>query len=108
MRLPIVLTILGMAAVTYASRVGLIGVARQFELHPLLRRALEYVPVTILSALIFPAVLAPDAKLANPLNNVYLWAALLTAGVLVATKKPVVAIVLGVASLVVMRRLLGA
>ena len=57
-----VVLILLMGAVTYATRVGFIGVARQFELHPLLRRSLEYVPVSILAALVFPAVLAPSGS----------------------------------------------
>lgn len=98
--------IAGMAAVTYATRVGLIGVARQFELHPLLRRSLEYVPVSILAALVFPAVLAPTGKMASPVTNVYAWAALITTAVLFATRRQWLAIVVGVASLVLMRNLL--
>lgn len=99
-----VVVILAMGAVTYASRVGFIGVARQFELHPLLRRSLEYVPVSILAALIFPAVLAPSGHLEAPLGNIYLWAAVGTSAVLVLTKRPWLAIVLGVVTLVMLRR----
>ncbi len=102
-----VIVILLMGVVTYASRVGFIGVARQFELHPLLRRSLEYVPVSILAALIFPAVLAPSGHLESPASNIYVWAALATSGLLVLTRKPWLAIVLGVASLVVLRRFFG-
>ncbi len=102
------LVILGMGLVTYATRVGFIGVARQFELHPLLRRSLEYVPVSILAALIFPAVLVPSAQLESPVTNIYVWAALITSGLLVLTKRPWLAIILGVASLVVLRRVVGA
>jgi branched-subunit amino acid transport protein len=101
-----VVLILGMAAVTYATRVGFIGVARQFEMHPLLRRSLEYVPVAILAALVFPAVLAPSGKLESPVGNIYIWAALITATTLFTTKRQWVAIVVGVLSLVVMRHLL--
>ena len=103
-----VIVILGMTAVTYATRVGFIGVARQFELHPLLRRSLEYVPVSILAALIFPAVLAPSGQMESPMSNIYLWAAVVTSAVLMLTRKPWVAIVVGVASLVVLRRVGGA
>ena len=103
-----VILILGMAAVTYATRVGFIGVARQFELHPLLRRSLEYVPASILAALVFPAVLAPSGKMVQPLTNTYVWAALITVAVLLTTKRQWLAIVVGVASLVVLRRLTGA
>jgi len=100
------LLIAGMAVVTYATRVGFIGVARQFELHPLLRRSLEYVPVSILAALVFPAVLAPSGQMESPLTNPYVWAALITVAVLVTTKRQWLAIVLGVASLILMRNLL--
>jgi len=97
--------ILLMGVVTYATRVGFIGVARQFELHPLLRRSLEYVPVSVLAALIFPTVLAPAGHLVSPLGNIYVWAALITSGTLVVTRKPWLAIVLGVAGLVLLRQL---
>lgn len=107
MRTEHVLLILGMAAVTYATRIGFIGVARQVELHPLLRRALEYVPVSILAALVFPAVLAPSGRMESPLTNAYVWAALITVAVLVAGKRQWLAIVLGVASLIALRRLSG-
>jgi branched-subunit amino acid transport protein len=100
--------ILGMAAVTYATRVGLFGMSRQFELHPLLRRALEYVPVSILAALVFPPVLAPSGQLQQPLSNVYLWCAAITAAVLFATRRGWLAIVLGVASMLLIRFLGGA
>jgi branched-subunit amino acid transport protein len=99
--------ILLMAGATYATRVGLIGVAKQFEIHPLLRRSLEYVPVSILAALVFPAVLAPSGKMQPPLANVYVWAAVVTMAVLLATKRQWLAIVLGVASLVLFRRVFG-
>ena len=100
-----VVIILLMGAVTYATRVGLIGVARQFELHPLLRRLLEYVPVSILAALIFPAVLAPSGELRAPLTNISVWAAAVTAVVLLVSRRPWLAIIVGVASFMVMRRL---
>src|SRR5665648_425849 len=100
--------ILLMAAVTYATRVVFIGVAKQFQIHPLLRRALEYVPVSIMAALVFPAVLAPSGKVESPVSNIYVWASVITVAVLLTTKRQWLAIVLGVASLVLLRRLAGA
>ena len=108
MRAGFLIMILGMGAVTYATRVGLIGVAKQFELHPLLRRSLEYVPVSILAALVFPVVLAPSGHVEPLAGNVYVWAAAITAAVLLATRRQWLAIAIGVASLVLLRRLLGA
>lgn len=107
MRPYFVLLILAMAVATYATRVGLIGVAKQFEFHPLLRRALEYMPVSILAALVFPAVLAPSGRMESPVGNIYVWAAVFTAAVLLVTRRQWLAIVLGVASLVVMRQVFG-
>jgi len=104
MRLSNVIIILGMGVVTYATRVGFIGVARQFELHPQLRRSLEYVPVSILAALIFPTVLAPSGTLVPAHSNIYIWAAAVTSAVLMTTRRPWLAILLGVASLVVLRQ----
>lgn len=98
--------ILGMAAITYATRVGFIGVARQTELHPLLRRALKYVPASILAALVAPAILAPSGKLEPVATNIYVWASAVTLGVLVTTKRQWLAIVLGVVSLVLLRHFL--
>lgn len=99
--------IIGMAAVTYATRIGFFGIARQFELHPLLKRALEYVPVSILAALVFPSLLAPSGHLVSPLSNAYLWAAAITAAVLLVTRRGWIAIVLGVASMVAIRLIGG-
>ena len=107
MRLSVALTILGMAAATYSSRVGLIGLARQIELHPIARRALEYVPLSILAALVFPAVIAPSGAMESPLSNPTLWAALITAAVHATLKRPVVSILVGVASMVLFRQVFG-
>ena len=102
-----VIIILAMGVVTYATRVGFFGFAGQFRLHPLLRRLLEYVPLSILAALIFPAVLAPAGKLESPLANIYLWAAVVTSAVLLIGRRPWVAIVIGVATMVVLRQVVA-
>lgn len=97
--------IAGMAAVTYATRAGFFGIARAVELHPLLKRALSYVPVAILSALVFPPILAPSGHLQSPLSNPYLASAVLTGVILVLMRRGWLAIVLGVASMVALRML---
>lgn len=107
MRVHVILTILGMAVATYSSRVGFIGLARQFELHPLIKRSLEYVPVAILAALVFPAILAPSGAVDSPLSNTVLWAAVLTSVVHVVFKRPVVSILVGVGAMVVFRQVMG-
>lgn len=98
-----IVLIVGMAAVTYGAKVGLIGAARQFELHPLLRRSLEYVPVAILAALVFPAIFAPSGHIESPLANSYVWASAVTAVTLFVSRRQWLAIVAGVATLVALR-----
>lgn len=97
--------ILGMAVVTYLARVGLMGAAKQFEMHPLLKRALEYVPVAILAALVFPSILAPTGAVENPTTNIYLWAAAVSAVLQLLVRKQWLSIVAGVIVLVVLRQL---
>lgn len=97
--------ILGMAVVTYATRIGFFGIAKRVDLHPLLKRALDYVPVSILAALVFPPILAPSGRVQLPLGNVYVWSAAITATVLLLTRRGWLAIVLGVGSMVVFRLL---
>lgn len=101
---PHVTLIVLMGVATYATRVGFIGLAERIDLHPLVQRALEYVPVSILAALVFPAVFAPTGQAEQPLTNPYVWAAVATALLLWVTQRQWLAIVLGVASLVVLRR----
>jgi branched-subunit amino acid transport protein len=103
----VVIVIVAMGAVTYATRVGFLGFAGRFRLHPMLRRLLEYVPLSILAALIFPAVLAPSGRLESPVTNIYVWAAVVTVGILLIVRRPWVAIIVGVAAMVVFRRVAG-
>ena len=53
---------LGMAAVTYSTRVTMIALLGK-ELPPLVRRWLRYVPAAVLAALIAPAALMPHGQL---------------------------------------------
>ena len=51
-------TILGMAAVTYATRLG--GVWARVRLPPFWLRVLRYVPVAVFAALVVPALPGPQ------------------------------------------------
>ena len=53
---------LGMAAVTYATRVTMIALLGK-EMPPLVQRWLRYVPAAVLAALIAPAALMPHGQL---------------------------------------------
>lgn len=52
--------ILGMFAVTFGVRYPVLAFVSRIELPPLVRRALKYVPPTVLAAIVVPAVLIPD------------------------------------------------
>lgn len=52
----------GMALVTFLIRYLPFGVASRFEFPDGMRRALRYVPPTVLTAIILPAVLIPNGQ----------------------------------------------
>ena len=52
----------GMMAVTFPVRYLLFALGERFEFPPLVRRALRYVPVAVLTAIIVPMVLLPDGQ----------------------------------------------
>ncbi|HUL10051.1 MAG TPA: AzlD domain-containing protein [Candidatus Acidoferrum sp.] len=53
------LMIAGMAAVTIAIRAAIFVLGDRIVFPPLLRQALDFVPVTVLSAIVVPMVVAP-------------------------------------------------
>lgn len=52
--------IIAMGAVTYALRLSMILLFDRVAMPDLIRRALRFVPAAVLSALVVPALLAPD------------------------------------------------
>ena len=100
MRAEIVLIILAMGLVTYATRVGAFAVLRLTGMPTWLRRSVKYVPVGVLTALIVPPLAVREGALLLSLENHYLLAGLITA--LVAWKTRNVAITVGVGLAVVM------
>jgi uncharacterized membrane protein len=96
--LQLVLTILGMGAVTYATRIGGYLLLRRFPVRGRIKAGLEAVPIAILTAIIAPAALA-----AGPADAL---AAVIT--VLLTLRFPVVVSMIGgIGSAVVLRWLIG-
>jgi len=96
--LQLVLTILGMGAVTYASRIGGYLLLRRLPVEGRVKAGLEAVPIAILTAIIAPAALA-----AGPADAL---AAVIT--LLLALRFPVlVSMIGGIGSAVLLRWLLG-
>jgi uncharacterized membrane protein len=91
-------TWLGMFAVTYATRIGGYWFVRRFPLSGRIKAGLEAVPMAVLTAIIAPTVLA-----AGPAETA---AALVT--LLLAWRQPVlVAVIGGVATVVLLRMAMG-
>jgi len=85
--------ILGMMAITFATRASFLVFGRHLQFPELVRRALHYVPVAVLTALIVPMALAPKGALWVSLFNPYLIGTAVAAGVAYMTRKTLLAIV---------------
>ncbi|MBD3308756.1 AzlD domain-containing protein [candidate division KSB3 bacterium] len=74
----IFLTLLGMVVVTYLPRVLPVWWLSSKSLPPLVVAWLRYVPVAVLAAMLFPALLVDDATIDVGFDNLFLWAAVPT------------------------------
>ena len=72
----IFITICGMGLVTYLPRLLPMLLLSGRTLSPWIARWLSFVPATVLSALLLPALLCPEKKLAISLDNIFLFAAI--------------------------------
>lgn len=72
----IIITLIGMAVVTYLPRLLPAWYLRNKKLPPFLVAWLRYVPIAVLSALLLPALLIQDDVLNFSPANLYLWAAI--------------------------------
>lgn len=70
--------ILGMFVVTFGIRYVMFAFANSLKFSPKLEQALRYVPPTVLTAIILPAVLYPHGQLFLSWRNPYLLAAVLS------------------------------
>ncbi|MZP30029.1 AzlD domain-containing protein [Heliobacterium undosum] len=96
MRSDIFLIIAGMAAVTFLTRFGALGLFRFMP--PWLEKWLKYVPTAVLTILIVPALVMPAGRVDISLQNDYLLAGIVAA--LVAYKTRNVTATLGLSMMV--------
>jgi len=94
-RLPIWLLFIALAVGTFALRFSFIYLFGKMEMPEWLRRALRFVPASVLAALVFPALTYPNGTLDLSLGNVRLLAGI--GGALVAwrTKNVLWTIIVG-------------
>jgi branched chain amino acid efflux pump len=88
------LMIAGMAVVTIGIRAAIFVLGDRIVFPPLLRQALDFVPVTVLSAIVVPMVVAPHgAGLEITWRNPQLVAAIVAVVVCAATRHQLLTIV---------------
>ncbi len=106
MRAELVLIILAMGLITYATRVGAFAVLRVTGMPGWLRRTVKYVPVGVLTALVVPSLLVRDGAVDLSLENHYLLAGLITAVVAWKTRNVALTVAVGLAAVLTLTALL--
>jgi branched-subunit amino acid transport protein len=102
------LLIFGMTAVTFIPRYGVLALLGRLEMPRPVFRALRYVPVTVLSAIIVPDLLLQDGHLNLAPNNSFLAAGIIAVLVSWRTSKVLLTIVVGMVALWMWRMILPA
>jgi branched-subunit amino acid transport protein len=92
--------------VTFATRLSFIAAHGRFEMPMWFTRALMFVPVAVLSAIIFPEVLAHDGALHIALNNARMLAAIIAAVIAWRTKNTWLTIAVGMIALFTLQAIL--
>lgn len=103
----IFLTILGMLVVTYLPRVLPILVLSSKSLPPLVIAWLRYVPVAVLAAMLFPALVIQDKQFNFGFENFFFWAAFPTLLVAWKTRSFFGAVVVGMGIVAIARYFSG-
>lgn len=93
-----VVLILGMAVITCLIRAAIFVLGERIAFPPLVRTALGFVPVTVLTAIIVPMAVAPHGGVAElTWRNPQLVGALAACAVSAITRRPLVTIAAGLA-----------
>ena len=98
--------IIGMAVLNFAVRFPPIALVSRLDLPAPVLRWLSFVPIAVMGALVASEVLRPGGTWANPLTSPSVYAAIITALVFRATRSFLGATVAGMASFVLLQRLL--
>lgn len=97
--------IFAMAAVTYIPRYLPMALAARLNIPPLLERALNYVPIAVLSAIIAQAALIRDGQIALQLSNYHALATLVAFLTALLTQNLSATILIGLISFAAMKLL---
>ena len=99
----LLVTIIIVGVLTLGIRLSFIVFMGQMRVPPRLRQALRFVPVTVLSALIAPALFFPGGSLEVSLSNTRLIAGILAILVAWRTKNALLTIFVGMACLLILQ-----
>ncbi len=99
------LIVIGMGAVTYALRLSMILLFDRVAMPDVIRRALRFVPPAVLSALVVPALLAPDPVRHMSVDHARLIAGVLAGAVAWRTKNVFLTIGVGMGLLWILQAL---
>jgi len=92
------ITVLGMALITFVIKALVFLLGDRVRFPPLLVRALGFIPVTVLTAIIVPMILSPHGQgLEINLHNPQLIASIFAVSVCVATRRQLLTIIAGLA-----------
>jgi branched-subunit amino acid transport protein len=103
----VLLTLLGMGAVTYLTRVLFIVGMKGDKLPAFIIRWLSYVPVAVLAAIICPMIAAPEKHLDLTYTNPYLIAGAAATAIALVTKNLIVTVVGGMSVILLLKFVMG-
>ncbi len=92
----IVFIIIGMAVVTYLPRLIPLIALSNMKMPKLIEKWLNYIPVSVFSALIFPAILIQNGKLSLSLSNSQIWASLICLIIILKSKNLALTVLTGI------------
>lgn len=102
-----ILMIFGMFLVTYGVRYPPLAIVGKLQLPDNVLRALRYVPVAVLTAIIVPVTLMPQGEFLFTLNNAYLIGAIVAILISWRTKNLLATIIIGMVVFLLWRGLMG-
>lgn len=97
----------GMAAVTLLIRYPVMALVSRVQLPETLTRALRYVPIAVLTAIIVPSTVAPAGQSDFAQTNAYLWVGLIAALIAWRTRNLLLTIVAGMLIFFLWRAIFG-
>ncbi len=95
--------IAGMALVTYATRISMIAILGRWEVAPLVRQALHYVPIAAFAAIIAPELIDRAGRLSIALDNPRFVAGIAAILVAALTRHTLLTIIVGMGMMWIMQ-----